>query len=554
MMRLTGHMLVALCWATLFAAPAAAQVRLDRADPTITEQALPKAAKGVATDREAPKTTAPDAASVDAPRAAQVVATAIVVDGSAALAPADFARVVVDYAGRPLTPDDLSALAGAVARLARAAGYPFATATIEPQSLADGVLHVTLDEGRIDAVRVIGASNPQADRILTHALVSNRPLRADMLERAIALVGDIPGVTVKESRFTRQNGFGILLVTIAQDRLSAYAQVDNRGNNEIGPVRSTLVASARGVLASGDQLVLLSSQTPLQLPEFVFVRGRYSAPVDARGSVLSVSASYGRAHPGAALLPLNVIGHSYDAAVSVSTPLIRSRQKALNASLEFRGIRSEQSLQGVRLRDDRLATLTASLGGVAPFAGGVVRGDVSITAGLPLPGVSEAGFASLSRADGDARFVTWGYYLDWSARLDKTLSLAASSAGQLASRPLLATAEIGLGGPAFGRGYDNAERTGDNGVLAALELRADIGRLLPGAVERFQLYGFVDGGYVSNLRGGFGGGGLVSSGGGARFGTGKFDAMVEVAQPVNVERFDTGDKRPRITVRVSRGF
>lgn len=543
-----------LCGMLLGAAPVAAQVRLDRADPTITEQVLPKPAKGGASQRTAPETSTPDAVAVAAAQAAPVIASAIIVGGSVALSPPDFAHVLVDYVGRPLAQEDLSSLAGAVAALARSAGYPFATATIEPQSLADGILHVTLDEGRIDAVRVIGGTSPQADQILTHALVSDRPLRADMLERAITLVGDLPGVTVKESRFTRQNGFGILLVTIVQDRISAYAQVDNRGNREIGPIRSTQIVDVRSILTSGDQLSLLSSQTPLQPAEFFFVRARYSAPVDARGSTVAVSASYGRARPGAELLPLNVIGHSYDGAVSFSTPLVRNRKQALNASVEFRGIRSEQSLLGTQLRDDRLATLAATLGGVTPFGGGVLRGNVSVTGGLPVPGVSGEGAARLSRADGDARFVTLGYDADWSAKLDRHLSVALASAGQLASRPLLATAEIGLGGPAFGRGYDNAERTGDNGILGAAELRADAGRILPGAIDRLQVYGFVDGGYVANLRGGFGGGGLVSTGGGARLGTGKFDVLVEIAKPVSTVRFDTADKRPRITVRVSRGF
>ncbi|MFM9827647.1 MAG: ShlB/FhaC/HecB family hemolysin secretion/activation protein [Sphingomonas sp.] len=553
-MSLGFQRLIWLCLALSCATPVAAQVRLDRADPTITVQTLPTPTQDSAADRAAPTLSAPDAVSRSQQRNPTVIPSAIVVDGGVALSPPDFARVVVDFVGRPLESADLSKLAGAVASLARSAGYPFATATIAPQPLTDGVLHVTLDEGRIDAVRVIGAINPQADRILTHALVSSRPLRLDMLERAIALVGDLPGVTVKESRFTRQDGFGILLVTIAQDRLTAYAQADNRGNSEVGPVRSTVLASARSVLASGDELSVLLSQTPLQPAEFFFVRTRYSAPVDARGSVVSASASYGRAHPGASLLPLNVIGHSYDAAVTVTTPLVRTRQKALNASLEFRGIRSEQSLRGIQLRDDRLATLTASLGGVTPLAGGIVRGDVSLTAGLPLPGVSEEGFGQLSRVDGDARFLTIGYFLDWVARLDRKFSFSFSSTGQLASRPLLATAEIGLGGPAFGRGYDNSERTGDNGILGAAEFRADLGRVVPGAVDRLQLYGFVDGGYVTNLRGGLGGGALASSGGGARIGTGKFDAMIEVAQPLNAPRFDTGDKRPRVTVRVSRGF
>jgi hypothetical protein len=59
---------------------------------------------------------------------------------------------------------------------------------------------------------------------------------------------------------------------------------------------------------------------------------------------------------------------------------------------------------------------------------------------------------------------------------------------------------------------------------------------------------------VSNLRGGPGGGQLYSLGGGGRFGLGTADGMIEVALPLNANRFDTGTKRPRISVRLAKAF
>ncbi|MCG3084548.1 hypothetical protein, partial [Anoxybacillus sp. LAT27] len=94
----------------------------------------------------------------------------------------------------------------------RQAGYPFANAWIEPQGMEGGVLRVRLDAGTLSAVRVIGHANALADHLLTTALVTGRPVRREQLERAILLVGDIPGVSVRESRYVRQDGFGILLV------------------------------------------------------------------------------------------------------------------------------------------------------------------------------------------------------------------------------------------------------------------------------------------------------------------------------------------------------
>lgn len=550
-MKRSLKFVMACAVACLSAAGANAQVGLNQADPSIVVRSLPKIADPVVE----PDTvilggpTANSTATIVAPAP---IATSIVVMGATELPRSAFAEAIVPYLGRELSARDLSALTTAIADAARTAGYPFANAWIERQSMTDGILRVRLELGRLSAVRVIGATNALADKILTKALITGRPARAKDLERAILLIGDIPGVSVKESRYIRQDGFGILLVTVAEDRAGLYAQIDNRGSTEVGPIRSTLLASLRSVLQPGDEFGLISAQTPFQPSEFFFLRGRYTAPVNANGGTVSLSGSYGRAHPGGSLLPLRVIGKSYDGSLSYTVPLVRDRRRSLWGSVELRSLQSRQTLLESPLRNDRLTTLTGALNGNSRFGPGVLRGSVSLVAGLPLPGMTHQGDRRTSRSDGDARFVTVSYDLDWTTRLLERLSLVLSSQAQLASRPLLATAEIGVGGPAFGRGYDYAERTGDDGILGGAEVRADLGRVIPAVLDRVQLYGTVDGGYVGNLRNGIGGGALLSTAAGMRVGRGRLDGVLEVALPLNRDRFDTQDRQPRISFRISR--
>lgn len=56
----------------------------------------------------------------------------------------------------------------------------------------------------------------------------------------------------------------------------------------------------------------------------------------------------------------------------------------------------------------------------------------------------------------------------------------------------------------------------------------------------------VDGGYVSNLGSGVGGGTLFSAGGGLRARIRKVELGFEIAAPVNAQRFDAGNKAPRV--------
>lgn len=531
---------------------AQAQDPLIRVDPSILSRTLPHpAAPQPITD---PLVAAGPRTEQSEPRGPKPIARSIVVQGADEIGRDRFSSVLGSYRGRNLSTTDLKALTGAVADVARQAGYPFASASIEPQTMADGALRVRLDAGTLSAVRVIGHPNTLADRMLTRALVTGHPVRLEQLERAILLVGDIPGITITESKYLRQDGFGILLVTIAEDRLNGYAQIDNRGSKEVGPIRATAIANARGLLQSGDEASLLIANTPIHPAEFVFVRGRYTAPVDAKGSTLSASASYGLANPGAALAPLDVTGKTYDANLFYSRPMLRSRARSLWATVELRGLRSRQSLLGFPLRDDAIATLTGALTGTMRAGSGIVRGGVRITEGLPLPGVSHEGDARISRSDGDARFVVVSYAAEWVAPLARRVSLALASEAQIASRPLLATMEIGVGGPGFGRGYDYAERTGDNGILGSGEVRLDVVRLAPKIVDRVQIYGSVDGGYVGNLRDGPGGGALLSVSTGVRAGRGRFSGALELAVPLNQDRFDTQNRDPRLSFRLSRVF
>ncbi len=543
--KMTWSVLVALV-----SQGATAQTALDRADPRLIERTLPPAA----TPEPVTPIEAPVAPPIKATTPITGVVRAVIVEGRGPLPAPLFAAPIATVIGQELSRDDVAALAGSIAGVARAQGFPFASAQVPAQALRDGILRVTLDLGRIDAVRVVGARSTTADRLLARALSTGAPVRQAQLERALLLVGDLPGVRVTDSRLVRHDGFGILLVTIESDRAAGYVQLDNRGSKEVGPVRSTVLASVRGLAQDGDELAVIASQTPFQPTEFTFVRARYGAPIGRDGALLSASGSLARTRPGGLLRTLDVRGRSADAAVALQYPLLRTRTRSLWATAELRALGTDQDLARRRLRSDRIATLSGTLSGNTAWRGGVLRGEVAAITGLPLAGTTREGSLLGSRFDGDARFVAGTYSVDWTVPLGKPFSLVVASSGQLATRPLLAAVEIGLGGPGFGRGYDYAERTGDKGVMGSLEVRADIGRIAGSVVDRGQLYGFVDGGTVGNLRGGMGSGSLASSGLGLRVGTGRFDWMAEAAWPLTADRFDTGDRRPRLSLRVARAF
>jgi hemolysin activation/secretion protein len=134
------------------------------------------------------------------------------------------------------------------------------------------------------------------------------------------------------------------------------------------------------------------------------------------------------------------------------------------------------------------------------------------------------------------------------------LSFQLQGEGQIASRPLLSSEEMGLGGRYFLRGYDYREYSGDKGVAGSVELRFD----LPGwggFVREAQLYGYADAGTVGNYRDGVGSGSLASAGGGIRTWLGRnIDASLEVGVPLKDGADPDAELSPRISFVIGSRF
>ena len=514
-----------------------AQVESER--ETSLQRSLPPAPVPVEIEGPAP---APAAAGP------MVFVGAVTLAGLEALAPQDFADIIAARLGRSLSPTELAALVNALAARVRDRGYPLGLAWIEPQKVANGVLAVRVDEGRIDEVRLAGPA-PQAVNDTLAPLRDGRPVRFGQIERRLMLAADIPGVQIRRSRFFREHGKGVLEVEIVRDRIALTASIANPGSKPVGPEQLRLEVDAHGLLASDDTVTVSLAATPLAPGELQVGYVRYQLRMGSAGTTLAVSASVSRVRPGAYLAPLDLRNDAWFAGVNAVHPLLRRRSGSLWLEAEL-GIRDfAQTLGGTRFRRDRL-----SLRGYDQLGGGRLRAGASVSQGLGLLGATQAGDPAASRLDADGTFTTLGAWADWTAELDGPFSLRLAAAGQLASRPLLIGEELGLGGTNFLRGYDWGERTGDEGAMGSGELRYTFAHPLD-FIKQAQLYVFADGGVVSNLDDGLGGGSLASFGGGTRLTvTHQLAANLEVAVPLSGPRFDTLDRSPKFNFAVVRAF
>jgi hemolysin activation/secretion protein len=508
------------------AAPLAAQSPLDRADPSVIEEELRRP------ERPAPAAKPPlvvDTASRPAPAAAQgVTVGAIRIDGATMLPQSAFAPVIERYAGRRLSPAELQSLAGEVADVARAAGFGLATAWVAQQRVSNGILRVTLDEGRIDEIRAEGSAAEVVNRMLA-PLADGRPVRTARLERQLLLAADLPGVRVGQARVDRRGGRTLLRLRAERDRLQGRALLDNWGPSSVGPVRAHLSGDLNGVFSDDDQLTVGGVMTALDPEEFGLIRAGYSKMLGRGGTEAGVYGYLAGSRPGG--FDDRVDGGSREASALLSHAFHRSRASGLTADLEFTLRRATQNFRGARLRDDRLATLTASAQAFAKLGEGRGRLRAALVQGLDLFDATLEGDPRASRPDGSAVFTKLEVSGAYDRPLGQRVSMSVQAEGQIASRALLASEEMGLGGRYFLRGYDYRELSGDTGFAASVELRFDLASP-PRPVRAAQIYGYADAGAVDDRGRGIGGGSLASAGGGIRFWLRDAEGSIELGIPI----------------------
>ncbi len=530
--------------------------------PALAQSALDRIAPAASLPAEAPEAPVPTAVrpsiEIEGPAKkakppVSVFAGAVTIVGMKALIPADFADILGRYVGRLLPGDQLAELAGSIADRARSRGYALATAWIEPQRVSSGVLVVRLDEGRIDELRFEGPEQAAVRRALS-PLADGNPVRIEELERRVLIAGDIDGVRVRRTRFVREGERGILIVQVAEERTATRLVFANDGTRPVGPEQLRFDLDVNGVLAADDALSVTYSTTPFQPEELWFGRVRYGKRVSANGTELAFVTSGSIAHPGAYLKPFDLESRSWFVGAELLRPMLRRRDESLWFQAEL-GVRSlRQSRRDVLIRDDRLTVARATLHGYSQLAGGRIRISSTLSQGLNLFGATGPRDPMSSRFDADATFTSLSIWSDWTRTLGGPFSFRAAAQSQFASQPLLISEETGLGGTGFLRGYDWSERSGDEGVMALAELRY-LWKQPFKAIRRAQLYAFIDGGEVDNLRSGFGSGSLASTGGGIRADvTARFGANFEVAVPLSGARYDTNDRTPKLNFRLVRSF
>ena len=468
--------------------------------PAVAQQA-PDAGRLLQQERPAPVLPKTDAAisiappvtTASLPGGASVNLKAVRFTGNAVLGSEQLIAVLGNVTDKPYDLAGLQALAQRVSEHYRAAGYPFSRAFVPEQKFADGVLQITVVEGRYGQVSTTGDARlaPAAQGYLA-ALVPGSVIDSAGLERTTLVLSDQPGIGIAPIvRPGVEVGTGDLVVQVsATPAVKGELGLDNHGNRYTGEYRARASLQWDSPFMLGDQITLRGNVS--DEGQWLGNLG-YSLPLGASGLRANVGYAHTRYELAKQFASLNATGTADIASAGLSYPLIRSQKTNLTMAATYQHKKLVDKRGTANTQDDKssdVIPLTLAfdrrdgLGG-----GGVTYGSLSFTTGqLDLDPTLKAADATTARTQGS--FNKWNLDV---ARIQATpfsgVTLFARLSAQSASKNLDSSEDFGLGGPTGVRAYPGGESFGDEGWLTQVEVRTQVGNMAP--------YAFYDAGQVT---------------------------------------------------------
>lgn len=479
--------------------------------------------------------------------------SAITLRGNTIFPEAVLSNLYKEHLGKEVTLGVIYQVADAITAKYRNAGYVLARATIPAQRVENGIVQIVIFEGQIGKASIEGKL-PGKGKLLEaylNKITASTPLSADVLERYVLLMNDLPGVAAKAVLVPSFDTAGAtdLVLQVSEDPWDAALSVDNRGTEFIGAVQFRAQGGYNNLLGMYERISAQSVVTQ-NTNELRFFDFGYAQPVGTEGTVAGISANISYSNPGSTLKQFDIEGQNRSITATLSHPWVRSRRQNISFQGSFTAKNSRTDLRSSLLTEDRLRVVRA--GASADFTdrfAGVNLFGLEVSQGLDILHATNSGDLNRTRFSGREDFTKiTGNAMRIQSITERTRAVFAMN-GQYALSQLFSSEEFGYGGVPFGHAYDPSQLTGDHGVSARAE-----GQYTTPYQNDFlrssELYAFYDIGSVWHIENNARPWkeSAASLGGGARFTlSDKLTGYVEVAKPLttSVPARGTEGKSPR---------
>jgi hemolysin activation/secretion protein len=460
----------------------------------------------------APAAPAAPAASVPVRLAVQ----AFQIEGNSLLPEAELQTALAPFKGeRNLA--ELKQAATAVQSLYRQAGYGAVIAYLPEQQGAQGVVTIKVLEGRLARVVVLGNQQFSAENIRRSLplLQEGQTPQVQRLDAQIQLANESP---VKQLAVVlepgTQQGEVDARVTVTERQAQRWSlNVDNTGNHQTGDYRVGLGYQNAALWDRDHQLSLNAQTSPGHVSQVKIFSASYRVPFYAQGLSLDLYGAYSNVDGGststaAGALQFNGRGRVLGLRLNKLLPHVGEIDQRFTLGLDQRAYLNNCAIAGLPAgacgsAGESVTVQPVSLeyqiqrGGAWPSGA-----NVALVHNLGLGGGngSQPNFDAV-RAGARRHYTVGrvGGFLNGALPQDWRLQTRLSA--QFSPGALVPGEQFGLAGAMAVRGYEEREISGDQGVMASIELMGpDLGKLISESVQGLRLLAFADAGRVWNRR------------------------------------------------------
>jgi hemolysin activation/secretion protein len=405
--------------------------------------------------------------------------------GVQSLDAAELDALAAPYIGHEVTLAELEGLAQQIGVKYRERGYFLAQALVPVQVVQDGVVEISVIEGRLGKITIELAPDAPISEERVRAFLAplqvGQALNGPQYERAMLLLSDQPGLRVSSHlEESAQPGATDLIVEVAATpRWTFSADADNQGTQETGRYRiggSVRWASPLGIGDNLDVRLMASDDGGL-----AFGRLAYEAPLNASGLRAGLGISHVYYDLGGQFADLKAHGTADVVDFSLSYALLRTRRQNLIIRLgaDYKDLEDNYDAVDYSLKK-RVTGL--NLGWAWELRDTLLGGGYWASSGAWYHGrlaINDRISHEADQSDGGlhtaGNFDKLGLQFSRLQHLFDRHSLYLSLGGQWASKNLDASEKLALGGARAVRAYASSEALADQALIGTIEWRWSVG-------------------------------------------------------------------------------
>lgn len=373
--------------------------------------------------------------------------------------------------GKTVNYEEITKLAANITEAYKAEGYITSLAYIAPQNIQNGILKITVLEGKVGDIKVKG--NKWTKESYYKDIVFNQN---DIKQ------GEIFNINNLKESMVDINGNSYLKGKVYIDKGSAQGTTDlnldikdrvplgfnvgwdNQGRDLIGVQRAVIGVTDYNVTGFGDTLganVTLADGT-------TGVGTNYLAPINKHGTRLQLGYSYSDVELGGIYKPAKIEGSSSFYQIGVLHPIFKNDRFNITTDMGFDFRASDTTaLNNISLNKYQTRVLRNGLNLEENDSTGRWISRLQTNFGVPILG----GQSSNSHSLADSSFFKFNANLIRVQYLPKNFTGIARGSAQFASQALYGSENLQLGGQYTVRGFENGVLLGDDGFCFSLEAR-----------------------------------------------------------------------------------